>query len=237
MDDPENEASLWSVQFDLMSAMVFVLIITLIAYVINFTSNFDLRQDIAQELSDTTARRSYMVEAVSRQLTRRGVAHQTRPREGVIVFRETAISFDSGSADLNAAGRQAVARTAAALRDVLPCYTDLTEERAEELGCSPDQIGQLRNITLEGHTDNVPMREGALIEDNLALSLLRAASVVRALEALDPLEDLKADGRDAVFNAAGFGERRPLVVHASPTSDERNRRIELRFTLRGPNLF
>ena len=237
MDDQENEDSLWSVQFDLMSAMVFVLIIVLIAYVLNFTSNFDLRQDTAQELSEAEARRSYIVDRVSAQLRRHGVDHEKRPREGLIVFRENAISFGSGSADLDPNSRQTVRRTAAALAAVLPCYTDLSEERAEAQSCTSDQINQLRHITVEGHTDNIPMRSGGSIEDNLALSLLRAAAVVRELESHDPLMNLETEGHEAIFSAAGYGERRPLVRHSEPTSDQRNRRIELRFTLRGPNLF
>ena len=237
MDEHDEDRDLASVMFDLMSGMFFVLILTLIAYTFNFTSNFDYRQGVAQEMSETIARRSFIVQEVSRELRRRGVAHDTRPREGVIAFSESAIGFPSGAARLDARGLEMTRRTAAALAAVLPCYTDLTEARATGLGCSRDQIGQLHGIEIEGHTDNVPVRENGRVIDNLDLSVLRAAAVVRALERHGPLARLRTDGADAVFSAAGFGDRRPVRAHATPVSDPRNRRVEMRFALRGPNFF
>lgn len=103
--------------------------------------------------------------------------------------------FDSGATQLSAEGEQRV-REVAELLQALPDY----------------------GITVEGHTDALPLVQSATadIRDNWGLSAIRAAATVAALEAagIDP-ERLRA---------VGYASTRPL------TSDPReaaNRRVEL----------
>ena len=72
---------------------------------------------------------------------------------------------------------------------------------------------------IEGHTDNVPYREGVLM-DNWDLSVKRATSVVRILQdqyGLDP----------AKIVAAGRGEYDPIVDNATAESRALNRRTRI----------
>ncbi|MEN0067381.1 MAG: OmpA family protein [Myxococcota bacterium] len=76
-----------------------------------------------------------------------------------------------------------------------------------------------REIRVEGHTDNVPVRSGAPFPDNWALSSLRASHVVALLvkEGVDPLN----------IASVGYGEHRPAASNDDAASRALNRRIEI----------
>ena len=88
-------------------------------------------------------------------------------------------------------------------------------------GKIPANVGWV--IRVDGHTDRLPVRQGAaLYGNNLELSLLRAKEVVRELT------------RNGVANRrlvpAGFGEMHPIVEGKTAKDLQKNRRIELRLT-------
>lgn len=79
------------------------------------------------------------------------------------------------------------------------------------------------SVTVEGHTDDLPMRAGRYAS-NWDLSGARAASVVRFLE-----------GRgigEAVIVARARGEFAPLVPNENEGARRRNRRVEIRLDFR-----
>ncbi|MCB0368960.1 MAG: OmpA family protein [Bdellovibrionales bacterium] len=73
-------------------------------------------------------------------------------------------------------------------------------------------------IIIEGHTDNVPIRN-SLIESNWELSSLRASSVARYL-----IKYHKIDPRRIV--AAGYADTRPVVPNNTEENRSKNRRID-----------
>ena len=76
------------------------------------------------------------------------------------------------------------------------------------------------SITIEGHTDNVPLTSSASMQDNWDLSVKRATSIVRIL-----LESAKiAPSR---LTAAGRGEYVPVDAANTPTARQKNRRTEI----------
>jgi chemotaxis protein MotB len=79
------------------------------------------------------------------------------------------------------------------------------------------------NITIEGHTDNVPLTTSPSMKDNWDLSVKRATSIVRIL-----LEG----GRIAPsrLTAAGRGEFIPVEAANTPTARQKNRRTEIILT-------
>ncbi len=75
------------------------------------------------------------------------------------------------------------------------------------------------DITVEGHTDSVPVRSNARYPSNWELSSARAGSVVRYLQANGiAKEHLKA---------VGYADSRPIADNRSPDGRSRNRRVEL----------
>lgn len=81
-------------------------------------------------------------------------------------------------------------------------------------------------VIIEGHTDNIPVSRRETVErfgDNWGLSAMRAASVVRTLQ---------AKGVDAKRLRGNFvGEYRPAVRNNSPENRAKNRRVEIYLTL------
>ena len=109
------------------------------------------------------------------------------------------VLFDSGSADLGAAGRAQLSKLAASINQIEPQMP-------------PDMEWFVR---VDGHTDNVPIQSGRFAS-NWDLSLARALAVVRYLVSQGvPPERLSANG---------FGEYQPLDAADTPEAHRRNRR-------------
>ncbi len=86
------------------------------------------------------------------------------------------------------------------------------------------------NITVEGHTDNVPVRANASFADNWDLSVKRATSIVRIL-----LDNSSIDPKRLV--ASGRGEHLPLDTGSSSDAKRKNRRTEIILTPKLDELF
>lgn len=117
----------------------------------------------------------------------------------VYVLLPEALLFKSGSKDIDPKGRDALRQLAQVLR------------------LNPDI-----NISVEGHTDNVPYRPktaNAMVEDNWDLSVLRATSVVKSLTSngVSPLRII----------AQGRGEYVPIDPGSTKEAKATNRRTEI----------
>ena len=82
------------------------------------------------------------------------------------------------------------------------------------------------NITVEGHTDNVPMpNKGEYMQDNWDLSVLRATAITKILT--------KAGVGAQQITSSGKAEFSPLAANSSAENRQKNRRTEIIIT---PNL-
>ncbi|MFD0680835.1 MULTISPECIES: flagellar motor protein MotB [unclassified Paenibacillus] len=82
-------------------------------------------------------------------------------------------------------------------------------------------------ISIEGHTDNLPLATGSLYKDNWGLSNERSLSVLRYFinnSGLDPKK----------FISTGYADTRPVVGNDTPENRAKNRRVEI-VVLREPN--
>ncbi len=70
-------------------------------------------------------------------------------------------------------------------------------------------------LTIEGHTDNLPLRNG---KTNLELSAERAVNVLRIF--------VKCGYPEKLLSARGYGEYRPIAPNDTPEGRAKNRRIE-----------
>ncbi|QLG38244.1 MULTISPECIES: flagellar motor protein MotB [unclassified Paenibacillus] len=75
-------------------------------------------------------------------------------------------------------------------------------------------------VSIEGHTDNVPVGANATYKDNWELSGARALSVLRFF--LDK-EKLDPDG----FQYAGYADTRPTSDNTTAAGRQKNRRVEI----------
>ncbi len=72
-------------------------------------------------------------------------------------------------------------------------------------------------LTIEGHTDNIPIRRG-IYKTNLELSAARAVAILRLF--------IKCGYDKNLLSARGYGEFRPLVPNTTPENRAKNRRVE-----------
>jgi chemotaxis protein MotB len=113
----------------------------------------------------------------------------------VYVSMQENLLFPSGSAVVNEKGKTALQTVAQALNN------------------NPDI-----NVVVEGHTDSIPIRRS--FEDNWALSVARATSIVRILTntyAVDPTR----------VTASGRSYFEPVDANSTPEGRQRNRRTEI----------
>ena len=162
-----------------------------------------LNAALARRVEELKRARSRFFEALSRALGERTDIITVGDR----FILPAEILFDPGSADINPAGEQEIAKLAGVLREVAPLI--------------PDDIDWV--LRIDGHTDNTPIQT-ARFPSNWYLSSARAIAVVEALS--------RAGIEEQRLLAAGFGEFRPLTLSDDPASLRRNRRIEFKLTER-----
>ncbi len=127
----------------------------------------------------------------------------------VYVSLQENLLFPSGSAAVNPKGKQALGR----LAGVLTINPDI-------------------NVNIEGHTDSIPIR--GRYEDNWALSVARATSIVRILTkdyGIDPVRIIASghsfyDPVDSNISQEGRARNRRTEIILSPKLDELYRIIE-----------
>jgi chemotaxis protein MotB len=88
-----------------------------------------------------------------------------------------------------------------------------------------DQIASVNaegksEITVSGHTDDVPLIFGSRYRDNWDLAAARSASVVQTLSS----DGLISNDR---LEAISYGESRPVETNDTASGRAKNRRIEI----------
>lgn len=131
-----------------------------------------------------------------RQEIGQGLVAVDRQKDKVIITVGAGGAFPSGSAELTEAARK------------------IMEEIA---GVNEAGSGE---ITVSGHTDDVPLIFGSQFRDNWDLAAARAASVVQALEDTGKVPA----GR---MQAVSFGESQPVESNDTARGRATNRRIEI----------
>ena len=131
-----------------------------------------------------------------RQEIGQGLVAADRQEDKVIITVGAGGAFPSGSAELTASARK------------------IMEEIA---GVNAGGSG---DITVSGHTDNVPLIFGSQFRDNWDLAAARASSVVQALEDTGKVPA----GR---MQAVSFGESQPVASNENARGRATNRRIEI----------
>jgi chemotaxis protein MotB len=127
-----------------------------------------------------------------------GQAPQVFKNERGIVVRLMTdnVLYDSGSAEIGPAMREILDAVSAPIKEAkLP-------------------------VLVEGHTDDLPVRGGKRYADNMELSAMRAAKVVRYL-----IEAGKVPPE--LLSAVGYAQYRPVAPNSTSENRKRNRRIDI----------
>ena len=149
-----------------------------------------------QKSEDDATKAADELKIALKQQIDQGLVAVEQDEDKVIVTVGSGGAFASGSADLTP---EAVA--------IMKQIAGVNSENNSE-------------ITVSGHTDDVPLIFGSRYRDNWDLAAARSASVVQSLS---------ADGiiTDARLEAISYGESRPLESNETAAGRSKNRRIEI----------
>ncbi|WP_240472910.1 OmpA/MotB family protein [Paenibacillus sanguinis] len=116
--------------------------------------------------------------------------------KGISITLSDQFLFDIGKAELKAGSEKALSRLASLFKELNTI------------------------ISIEGHTDDQPIKYSAAFKDNWELSGARALSVLRFF-----LEKEHLDPQD--FQYAGYADTRPAADNDTPQGRQKNRRVEI----------
>ncbi|MBW7474956.1 flagellar motor protein MotB [Paenibacillus oenotherae] len=116
--------------------------------------------------------------------------------EGITIRLSDKFLFDLGKADLKKGAFPVLAKMASLFKQL-------------------DNI-----ISIEGHTDNLPIQKGGAYQDNWGLSAGRSLAVLRYFVDEKKLEPKK-------FKIAGYSDTRPVAPNTTEANRQKNRRVEI----------
>lgn len=116
--------------------------------------------------------------------------------DGVKITLSDSLTFESGSSDLLPAAKQ-----------ILLKVSEMMDDKVKE-------------IEVQGHTDNVPIARDSFYQTNWHLGAGRSVSVVQFLQGNTELSPGK-------FKATSFGEYHPVSSNETPEGRRQNRRVEI----------
>ena len=154
------------------------------------------KQNLLKQEQTTLAGAQQQIEAALKAKGLQNSASFKLTSRGLVVSIVTdQVLFDTGKADLKPVGQEVLDAVAPAVRK-LP-----------------------NDISIEGHTDNVPIYGGPFAS-NWELSAVRATTVLRYLVAAQGLDPSR-------MSATGYADTKPVVPNDTPAHQAQNRRVEL----------
>jgi chemotaxis protein MotB len=169
-----------------------------------------------------------LVEEMGQRLRDKGVRVQLDPDSGVIALPSDAL-FDRGKAVPTQGAVEAIMKTDAVLREVLPCYVSAAPRSGKNCSKLNQRGVELETVMIEGHTDsdqyaNDPAR-------NWHLGLDRARYVFEELSRGE-LGQLKNKKGQPLLGVSSYADSRPSKMVAGASDPKaKDRRVELRFIL------
>ncbi|MBF0452692.1 MAG: OmpA family protein [Candidatus Magnetomorum sp.] len=189
---------------------------------LQLSSNIDNIKDNIEQLKDDLQRKQTIITTQKKVIaqvneTKKNIEHSLKKQiasqeikleemEGKLKLTFVdKILFNSGSADLNVKGKEALLQIADTLRN---------------------QTQNYNNIRVEGHTDNIPIADGPIkkiFPSNWELSSARAISVIRFLEVEGGIDPTR-------LCISAYSYYRPVDTNDTPEGRSQNRRIEIILT-------
>lgn len=227
----DEENPYWMSFSDIMSALLVIFILAsviLILQLMEIKEELQKRQEeFVQEIADLKkaeeVRKTILQQAVE-ELRARNIKVIVSENQTVLSIPNELLGFDSKDYEI----REAYRKTAYEIGSVINAVLQ-----------KDNRVEYLDTVFVEGHTDNRPYNN-LQIKGNWGLSTFRAISLWeywgQALPEDAQLAALKNKDGKPLFSVSGYGETRPVVLSQVSEEDfKRNRRIDIRFTIRRPD--
>ncbi|OFC09614.1 chemotaxis protein MotB, partial [Pseudomonas aeruginosa] len=221
----------WMSFSDIMSALLVIFILASVILILQLMEiqkelkerQVQFEQELVELKKAEQVRRTILDEAVE-ALRKRGIKVEVSENHTVLSIPNDLLGFDTGAYDIHAAYQARALEIGKVINEVIS---------------REDRVEFLDTIFIEGHTDNRPL-QGFMGKGNWGLSTFRAISLWQfwgsALSPDEQLARLKNKDGKPLFSVSGYGETRPVLVDQQTEDDfKRNRRIDIRFTIRRPD--
>lgn len=220
----DEENPYWISFSDIMAGLLVIFILASIQLVIELNKKKDTIDKSMKELTQANQIRAELLEEIRAELIKRNIHVEVSDNKTVLRIPEEQLHFRTNSYFIPYNKRPLVA----AIGETI--YQSLLKN---------DRYQYLDTIFVEGHTDSRPATKVEL--GNWGLSANRAIQVWRFWteenENTRQLADLKNFSGLPLFSVSGYAATRRLVLEeVTPEDLRKNRRIDLRVTVRQPNI-
>ncbi|MCU8020062.1 MULTISPECIES: OmpA/MotB family protein [unclassified Shewanella] len=222
----DEENPYWMSFSDLMSALLVIFILATVALIIELTQKSEKIDASIQELQRAEeARRNILVD-IKEDLAKQNIIVEIVENDTVLRIPESTLSFKSAKDTLPE--DEKTQTEVAAIGDAL--HKAITKE---------ERWKYLDTVFVEGHTDSVNIWYRG--KGNWGLSTDRAVSIWKLWQEknslLPKLNELKNFNGQLLFSVSGYADtRRVDLVEKSEDQRARNRRIDIRFTVKKPKI-
>lgn len=235
---PDEENPYWVSFSDLMSGLLVIFILAVIALIIDLTEKTERMKKAEEELKRRTENVKQGIEELKRaELARKNIIHEIKDElakrnvlvkiadnETVIRIPESTLAFQSGSDKIPTHSKPAVKEIGSVLNQAISRH---------------NRINYLDTIFIEGHTDSDDIYYRG--KGNWGLSVDRAISVWNFWENQGDLTPkfntiINHNGQ-SLFSVSGYAAtRRVEEDERTDTNKRRNRRIDIRLTVKKPTI-
>lgn len=229
----DEENPYWISFSDLMSALLVVFILAVVALIIELTvTQKKVEHDIEALRNAEKARHDILYE-VKDELAKLNIIVEIDVNDAILRIPESTLTFASDSYDIpnTKLTRNAVEMIGIILHEKI--NKPLNDEDIDEL-----RFHYLDTVFIEGHTDSLRTKK---VKGNWGLSTFRAISLWEywneALTVTPAFVDMENSDAKKLFSVSGYSASRRLVVDDN-TREKRskNRRIDIRFTIKRPKI-
>ncbi|MGW7676674.1 flagellar motor protein MotB [Shewanella sp. S23-S33] len=222
----DEENPYWMSFSDLMSALLVIFILATVALIIELTQKSEKIDASIQELQRAEeARRNILVD-IKEDLAKQNIIVEIVENDTVLRIPESTLSFKSAKDTLPE--DEKTQTEVAAIGDAL--HKAITKE---------ERWKYLDTVFVEGHTDSVNIWYRG--KGNWGLSTDRAVSIWKLWQERNylfpKLNELKNFNGQLLFSVSGYADTRRIdLLEQNDEQRARNRRIDIRFTVKKPKL-
>jgi flagellar motor protein MotB len=221
----DEENPYWMSFSDLMSGLLIIFILAAVALIIELTQKTDNIDKTIKELVQAEKARRSIILDIQEELAKQNIRVEIVDNDTVIRIPESTLSFESA-------------------QDKLP-DDEIVQKSVRAIGLAlhsaiqtNERFKYLDTVFIEGHTDSVGI--GYRGKGNWGLSADRAISIWKVWQEelyMSPkLGDFKNGYGKNLFSVSGYAStRRVDEVEETTLQRARNRRIDLRFTVKKPS--
>jgi flagellar motor protein MotB len=220
----DEENPYWVSFSDILSALLIIFILAAVILILQLMERQNTFDDEVKLLQKAEQVRDSILAEAREELERRGIRVEINRNDAVLRIPNDLLGFDTGAFEL------------------LPRYQNTAREIGEVLNqviTKDDRIKYLDTVFIEGHTDARPF-QGFMGKGNWGLSTFRAISLWQfwssALPEGEQLDRLVNESHQPLFSVSGYAETRPVSTGSMEDDYTRNRRVDIRFTIRRPGV-